>query len=215
MQSAPGLRFKKVYDSPTPLSVFQGAAGPDQHFAGVTIDGLRIKLFNIAGQEEFLGQIESTIMGVAWAPNRLTCPMVGPGTPFTTGVGGLIISELGARTPSIVMADAVTRSSVTVTSMNDTPNGNPLYRIDCDNLKTLCFANGSGYAWKTVVGTVSGLKGAIVSFDNATGLVGNVITFTKRPVVTRLGNGWKIEGELEEAVTPRGTKPAVSGMVIR
>lgn len=214
MQSAPGLRVKKVYDSPTALSVFLGAAGPDQHFAGALLDGSRLKLFDIFGQQSFLGQFEATILGITWAPNRLSCPLIGPGTPFTTGMGALILSELGPRTPSVVMADAVTRSSITVTSLNDGPNGNPLYRIDCDNLKTLCFANGSGYVWKTVVSTATGLKGAVVSFDASTGLVSNMLTFTKRPTITRQGKGWKVEGEdLRDALTT--SKPSVSSVVLR
>lgn len=208
--------FFEVIRNDTDSLLRVAAAGDPQSFVGLTDMRDHLRKVDVHGQVVHEWPFDSDLRAVAWAPNRTTCPLLGPGTPYSTGGAALIASELGVRTPSVLMADAVTRNSLTVTSLNDGPNGNPLYRIDCDNLKTLAYGNANGYAWKTVVGSATGLKGAIVSFDATTGAVANLITFSKRPIVTRQGQGWRVEGELDTVTTPNGgAKRAVSGLTIR
>lgn len=188
-------------------------AGPEQHFAGRNEGDMRVVRVNSSFQTEVAFPFDEFPFSIAWAPNRTSLPLAGAGSSFTSGIGALFCTEMGQRTPSLVAADAVTRSSIAVTSLNDTPNGNPLYRIDCDNLKSLAFASCNGYVWKKVVDGASGLKGAVVSFDGNTGLVANIITFTKKPVITRQGKGWIVEGDLTDAVSGTGSRrPAGSAV---
>lgn len=199
------------------VDLIDPAAGPGQNFVGVDSAVSRLKLQNSVFSTIFNWPYEGAIYSIVWGPNRTSFPLIGAGSSFPGGAGALLCTELGMRTPSVVTADAVTRSSIAVTSLNDTQNGNPLYRIDCDNLKSLAYASGNAYIWKKVVDGASGLKGAVVSFDSSTGLVANIVTFTKKPVIARRGKGWKVEGDLAEVISVTGGthRPAGHSTVLR
>ncbi len=206
-----------IFASAQQLLTFDLAAGPQHSFVGFNVITLCMNRVDLSFQPILSFPPDGLITGMAWTLSRTSLPLAGVGTAYPNGMGALICTELGMRTPTLVTADAVTRSSLIVTSLNETQNGSPLFRIDCDNLKSLAYASGNAYLWKSVVSDASGLKGAIVSFDSATGLVANVVTFTKRPTVTRGTQGWIVEGDLDEVISPTEglRRPAGASVVLR
>lgn len=202
----------------TPLFILSSvSAGPEQNLVGLDNTTAGLKRFTTQGDAGYVWPPESGIYDTHWAANRLSWPLTGSGSSYPSGLGALICTELGKLTPSVVGVDAVTRSSIVVTSLNDTTVGNPLYRVDCDSLKTLAYANRNGYAWQTLVGAPAGIKGALVSFDANTGSVANIVTFTKKPVVTRQGRGWRVEGDLADVFAPSkiAKRPAGSSVLLQ
>lgn len=200
--------------SALPFSVAWGGAEPRSL---VYTDGVRAGTYDLTGSSFSTYSFETSVFGACWNGPRSTIQVVGAGTPFTTGVGAVIVSEQFSRNPAILVADAVTRGTVAVTSLNDTPNGNLIYRIDGDNLSRLSYATANGYAWRHLISASSGLKGAIVTFDGSTGRVANVVTFTKKPVVSRVGGQWKIEGDLVDLIDGKtgAKRPASPSLVLK
>lgn len=199
-----------MYISPNTLSTSFLAPGPEQNFAGVDDTTGRLTRYDSDIKPIFSFPRDTFSREIAWAGNRTVVPLVGTGTAFANGVGALICSERGKVTPSVLAADAVTRSSMSVTSLNDGASGSPVYRIDCDNLKALAYANRNSYLWQSILSGASGLKGAIVSFDSETGFVSSAVTFAKKPTVTRVGKGWKIEGDMVDVIAGDGRRRAAS-----
>lgn len=198
------------------LPIGLAAGGPDPgKLVGLSLR--KVITFSLEGVlDSPLPGEDLNIESVAWSPIRTSLPLVGIGTSFS-GASALLASELGTKTPSIVVADCVTRSTMVAKALNTTGNGNPLYELDCDNLSKLSIADGNGYVFSDVVSAPSGLKGALISFDAATGHVASVLTFTKRPSVTRVASGWKVEGELVDEISPRKASrhPAGASVVLR
>lgn len=152
----------------------------------------------------------------AWCPPQAVRTFVGAGTTFPTGVAAILFSEVGTSIPSAVFADAVTRASMVMTQISQQGSSNVVVRLECDNLNKLYYTRGNSFAHVPVVTANSGLKGAIVSFDAASGKVTNVVTFTKKPSVSRTARGYEISGDgLVDALDASGNKrPASKTTVI-
>lgn len=190
-----GLSQQWTRQSSSSLGVNGATGGPDPRTL-VGWEPARATTFDPSGATSSALPMETAVFGAYWNAARTNLQLVGAGTPFPTGVGGVIVTELYARNPSIVVADGVSRNTVTITSLNDSPNGNLIYRIDCDNLSKLSYAMGNGYAWRHLITAATGLKGAVVSFESFSGKVNSIVTFSKKPVVSRVGTQWKVEGDL-------------------
>lgn len=141
---------------------------------------------------------------------------VGAGTSYPTGVGAMLFAEVGTTVPSVVFADAVTRASISLTPVSQQGSSNVIYRIEGDNLNKLAYTKTNGYVINTVISAASGLKGALVSFDAATGKVTTVVTYTKKPTVNRTAAGYEISGEgIADVIDGSGAKkPSVGRLVI-
>ena len=191
-----GVEQHLTYNDANPLTIGITASGGPAPQMLAAFDNHRFKTLDAYGANVREWPIDNHVYGTAWPAARSSLPMAGIGTPFLSGAGAILISEMSTRTPAVIVADAVTRTSMVTTSLNDSGNGNPLYRIDCDNLSKLSSASANGYAWKHWVSGATGLKGAIVSFDGATGTIANIVTFNRKPTVSQQGGEWTIEGDL-------------------
>ena len=210
---AGGLNLQTFRMAPSSLLMNGGWGGPEPRTI-VSYDSTKAYTIDAYGTvTSFLGP-ETTVFGACWNGARTTIQLVGVGTPFPTGVGGVILSEVLSRNPGIVVADGVTRGTVAITSLNESGNGNLVYRVDCDNLSKLSYASANGYAWRHLITAASGLKGAIVSFEGYTGKIATILTFSKKPVVSRVGNQWKVEGDLVDVIDGKtGAKRPASPVV--
>jgi len=150
---------------------------------------------------------------VAWGPFMASRQFLPSGT-FATAGAAILFSETSSRVPSVVIADATTRTTMAATRVSVDGAVNITYRLDCDQLTKLFYSKGANYALNQVVNSISGLKGAFVSFDATTGLLSSVVTFTKRPTVSHRSGSLVIEGDgltlhdlkaSKRAVQPSGT----------
>lgn len=209
------IGYEPFLKAGAPLPIVGAMGGPeDQTLAGWTDS--QAEAIDPYGTPMYSSVHNTRVFGCAWVGARTSVKMAGASTPFATGVGGMMFSEVGPTMPTVVVVDAVTRNSVTITSLSNGTDGNSVYRVDCDDLSRLSYANGGGYAWTHLIGAPSGLKGAVISFQAETGKIGNVVTFNKKPTVIRAGKGWQVTGDLSEVIdVKRGTKrPAGQAAVL-
>lgn len=148
---------------------------------------------------------------LAWAPSAKFRTFVGAGN-YAGGAAAVLFSDKDQRTPSVVLADCTTRASMTVQRMTDVNDGTLIYRLECDNLTKLHYTKSNNFAQIGVVGSLTGLRGAFVSFDGSTGRVNNVVTYAKRPELKRVPGGWKLEGgEVVDVYDEAGERVAQPG----
>ena len=152
---------------------------------------------------------------VAWAPSPTFRTFVGAGN-YAGGAGALLFSSKDGRTPSVVLADGTPRSSMNVSRVSGDNDSTIIYDVTCDNLSKLHFTKSNSFAQVSVVGSIVGLKGAFVVFNTATGRVDNVITYTKKPTVSRQPGGISLEdGDMVEHIDGSGNrKPAGRRVVL-
>lgn len=150
----------------------------------------------------------------AWAPGARFRTFVGAGN-YAAGAAALLFSDLDSRTPSVVLADANPRSSMNLTRVSGDNDGTIIYQMTCDNLTKLHYTKSNSFAQIGVIGSLTGLKGAIVAFNPTTGRVNNVITFTKKPSISRSGQKWVVEGDgIADHFDGTGTRRPASGRVV-
>ena len=143
---------------------------------------------------------------VAFAASPTFRTLVGSGN-YVTGAAAVLFTEKSNRTPAVVLADCTTRTSMTLTRVSDDNDGTLIYRLECDNLTKLHYTKSNSFAQVSVIGGITGLKGAFVAFNAETGRVSNVVTFTKKPTVSRSPQGWVVEGEgVAEAYDGEGVR---------
>ncbi len=150
----------------------------------------------------------------AWAPGAKFRTFVGAGN-YASGAAAVLFSDLNDTTPSVVLADANPRSSMNLTRVSGDNDGTIIFEMTCDALTKLHYTKSNSFAQVGVIGSLTGLKGAIVAFNATTGRVNNVITFTKKPTVSRSGEKWVVEGEgIAEHLTGDGERRPTSNRVV-
>lgn len=150
----------------------------------------------------------------AWAPSPTFRTFVGAGN-YAAGAAALLFSDLNSRTPSVVLADANPRSSMNLTRVSGDNDGTIIYEMTCDALTKLHYTKSNSFAQVGVIGSLTGLKGAIVAFNSTTGRVSNVITFTKKPSISRSGKKWVFEGDgIAEHLSGDGERRPTSNRVV-
>jgi len=150
----------------------------------------------------------------AWAPGARFRTFVGAGN-YASGAAAVLFSDLNETTPSVVLADASPRSSMNLTRVSGDNDGTIIYEMTCDALTKLHYTKSNSFAQIGVIGSLTGLKGAIVAFNSTTGRVSNVITFTKKPSVSRSGDTWVVEGDgIAEHQTGDGERRPTSNRVV-
>lgn len=151
---------------------------------------------------------------VAWAPSPTFRTFVGAGN-YASGAGALLFSSKDGRTPSVVLADGTPRSSMNVSRVSGDNDSTIIYDVTCDNLTKLHFTKSNSFAQVGVVGSLIGLKGAFVVFNTTTGRVDNVITYSKKPTVSRTPQGWVIEGgSIAELLDRDGLRRPISDRIV-
>lgn len=140
---------------------------------------------------------EQALAQVAWGPFVRSRIFAGAG-PFVSGAGAVVFSEYGEVLPAVVLADAVTRSSVVVTKVSTDGSKNTVYRLNCDNLSKLYYAVNPAYRYQAIVTSATGLKGAFISFASDTGKLVSVVTFSGTVNAAATSDGVVIEGDLTE-----------------
>lgn len=150
----------------------------------------------------------------AWAPSPTFRTFVGGGN-YAAGAAAMLFSDLNSRTPSVVLADANPRSSMNLTRVSGDNDGTIIYEMTCDALTKLHYTKSNSFAQVGVIGSLTGLKGAIVAFNSTTGRVNNVITFTKKPSISRSGEKWVVDGEgIAEHYSGDGARRPTSNRVV-
>lgn len=112
--------------------------------------------------------------GFAWAPSPTFRTLVGAGN-YTSGAAALLLTEKDRRTLSVVLADCTTRTTMQVQRVSDDNDGSLIYQMTCDNLTKLHYTKSNGFVQSSVVGSLTGLKGAFVTFDVGSGRVSNIV----------------------------------------
>lgn len=138
--------------------------------------------------------VTSYVAQVAFAPAPTFRTLVGAGN-YASGAALAMFSEKSNRTPAVVLADCATRASMTLTRVSDDNDGTLIYRLECDNLTKLHFTRSNSFTQVSVIGGIVGLKGAFVAFNADTGRVSNVVTFSKKPTVSKKAGKWIVEGD--------------------
>ncbi|MCC7435119.1 MAG: hypothetical protein IT363_10580 [Methanoregulaceae archaeon] len=169
--------------------------------------------FNVTGtivQDVFMRYVTD------WAPAPTFRTFVGAGN-YASGAAAVLFTDKGGRTPAVVLADCSTRASMTLTRVSETSDATLIYRLECDNLTKLHYTKSNSFTQVSVVGSITGLKGAFISFNGETGRVSNVVTYTKRPTISRSGRQWAVEGEgIAEVYDGEGAKkPDTQKLLIR
>jgi len=115
----------------------------------------------------------------AWSPYLTSRMFVG--TASWPAAAAFLFSEAGTQVPTVVLADATTRASMAVQKISEQGDSNVVLKLTCDQLTKLYYTTGANFVQKAVVLSGTGLKGAYVSFDAATGKASTIVTF-QRPV---------------------------------
>lgn len=140
--------------------------------------------------------------------------LVGAGN-YASGAAAVMFSELANRTPAVVLADCTTRASMTLTRVSDDNDGTLIYQLTCDNLTKLHYTKSNSFTQVSVIGGITGLKGAFIAFNAETGRVSNVITFTKKPTVDRRPEGLVLRGgEMVDQFDVTGNRKPVGDSII-
>lgn len=138
-----------------------------------------------------------------WGPYITTRTFVGTAT--WPGAAAVILCEAGSSAPSVVLADATTRSSMGITRVSQPGDSNVVLKLTCDALTKLHYTVGNNYNLRAVVSGNTGLKGAFVSLNAANGQVSTVLTFTATPTTRRVNGHIVVEGPgIQLAVGPEG-----------
>lgn len=146
---------------------------------------------NISGYIQRPG-VEST--RPVWAPAPTFRTLIGSGN-YASGAAALLMTDVNSRTPAVVLADATTRASMVVKRISDSNDGGLIYDLTCDNMTKLHYTKANAFTQIGVIGALTGVKGAIVSFDIYTGKVGHILTYSKKPTVSRMAGKWVAEGD--------------------
>lgn len=156
---------------------------------------------------------EAEIYGVDWGPFIATRTFVGAGD-FSAGAGAVLFSENGNLLPSVVIADAVTRTSCLVTPVSSPGDKNTVFKLTCDNLKKLYYSNTVNHTLKPIVTAATGIRGAYISFTASTGKIASITTFKTPPAASRTPEGIVLEGgDIVEHVTPMQTVVSPAGPI--
>lgn len=152
----------------------------------------------------------------SWGPFIPKRAFLGAGA-YPTGAAACIFSEFGKELPAVVLADATTRSSAVLEKVSSPGGPNVVYKLSCDQLTKLHYANNPTFKFNVVVNGVStGLKGAFISFDAASGDIASVTTFSRAPQVTSTRDGVTLQGgDIAEVVTPEGRRAPAMGETLR
>lgn len=139
--------------------------------------------------------------------------LVGAGN-YASGAAAVMFSELANRTPAVVLADCTTRASMTLTRVSNDNDGTLIYQLSCDNLTKLHYTKSNSFTQISVIGGIVGLKGAFVAFNAESGRVSNVVTFTKKPTVSKKAGKWVVEGDgIADHLDGNGTRKPVNSYV--
>ena len=164
-------------------------------------------------QYEVLNRISSVSLifaKAAFAPAPTFRTLVGAGN-YSSGAALVMFSEKSNRTPAVVLADCTTRASMTLTRISDDNDGTLIYQLNCDNLTKLHYTKSNSFAQVGVIGSLTGLKGAFISFNADTGRVSKVVRFTKKPGVDRTAQGIVLAGgEMVDYFDGEGTRKPIS-----
>lgn len=145
-----------------------------------------------------------------WAPAPTFRTLIGSGN-YASGAAALLMTDVNSRTPAVVLADATTRASMVVKRISDSNDGGLIYDLTCDNMTKLHYTKANAFTQIGVIGALTGVKGAIVSFDIFTGKVGHILTYSKKPTVSRMAGKWVAEGDgIIEHFDGSGTRKPVS-----
>lgn len=200
--------FSDLFSTGAPLARGLGVAPDGKSFVlahGAAIDTLEVWAQNLSGATT-IGE-DFYYHAAAWGPYMTTRQVLPSGT-FATAGAAILFSETGTTIPAVVLADATTRTTMAATRVSIDGAVNTTYRLDCDQLTKLFYSKGANYALTQVVNSISGLKGAFVSFDATTGLLSSVVTFAKRPTLSRRAGQLVLEGEGLSAIDVRSPKRA-------
>lgn len=161
-----------------------------------------------------LRQLPNTNSESAWAPSPTFRTLVGSGN-YAAGAAAVLFSELNSRTPSVVLADATTRASMTLQRVSADGDANVVFQLSCDNLTKLHYTKSNSFTQISVVGSLMGLKGAFVSFNGETGRVNNIVTYTKKPTVSRQAGRVLLEGgEMVDHLDGAGDRKPVGPRIV-
>ncbi len=178
---------------------------------GSTTLAIYDKNYNITST---IRQLANTNSEAAWAPSPTFRTFVGAGN-YASGAAVLLFTDKNSRTPSVVLADATTRASMTLQRVSQDGDPNVVYQLSCDNLTKLHYTKSNNFAQISVVGSITGLKGAFIAFNAETGRVNNVVTFAKQPTIDRTPQGIELKGgELVDRFDGEGNRKPISPRIV-
>lgn len=189
--------------SGTALGTLRGYSPDHQRLliGDATDTKLSTYLRNLNGEVVIQRDVGSFV--AAWGPYVTSRAFVGTAT--WPGAAAVMLCEAGSSTPSVVLADCTTRTSMQVTRVSQPGDSNVVLKLTCDALTKLHYTVGNNYNLRAVVSGNTGLKGAFVSFNAANGQVSTVLTFNAPPSLRRERGHVVVEGPgIVQAVGPRG-----------
>jgi hypothetical protein len=186
--------------------------------------GGRISIVDIASdtQTDFTGPSDDCF-DPCWMPFVKDRTLVSSaGGLLGTHACGVIYSQDGKATTSVIAFDATTPSSVVMTAQTTANSTSPnlVFSIDADNITKLAYAN--GFAWRGIraIGTstpVTSANGALVSIDSSDGTVVGLLPFSgtraanSRPTVSDSGSIRTFSGHFLAVYDSKGSNLAPHG----
>lgn len=116
----------------------------------------------------------------AWQPFPGKRTLIGSGGLMGTNCSGFLVAEQGTAISSLLVFTATTPTTAHITQQTSGNLTNSIFQVKADSLTSMKYVNGM-YGNGTTVLPQSGfttVTGAIVSFDNSTGLVALVAPFS-------------------------------------
>jgi len=158
-----------------------------------------------------------SIQQAAWEPFQVPIPYVASTGGYIIGAAssGFLFGMNGDLLTSFLSFTATTPTSATLTVDPVSQNSsNLIYRVNADAITSLKFVNGVGSLINSVL-TPTGVKGAVISYNAATGTVSTVLTLSSKravaPVATKQGSSLVYSGSFAGVYNASGQNLSPGG----
>ncbi|MEZ0325183.1 MAG: hypothetical protein ACAH95_04705 [Fimbriimonas sp.] len=158
---------------------------------------------------------------IACAPLTSTASIVGSLGSYSNHASGMLFSQTGARTASMVMWDATTPSTSNVTFQADaSTDQNLVFNVTADRILRLSYTRDNTLTFNTALAATLVVNGALVTLDGESGDVVSVLAYNALtpPKMERRGDELHFTGAFVSVhdksgvnVAPTGAKEVVVG----
>lgn len=161
---------------------------------------------------EFVGGLSAPLQLDA-TPYIIDRPLVGAGSPNTSGAAGLLVGQTDHETRSAVVFNATTKSKAQVKALDE--GGGFVYDVWADQLTALAYTNDNTFFFKSALPTSGTVNGAVVTFGSD-GKVATVLPYnlarSGHPQVVTEGGRRYVEGDFLAQFDGKGKDLAPGGV---
>jgi hypothetical protein len=177
------------------------ATTSDQMMYTMKLDGSDLQSVPAVGDHLGMANVE-------WGSMMSNVDLVGTNGNYGASCSGLVFSQSGTETNSVVMFTANPATSAKIASDSQNTTGpNVVYTVEADKLTKLSFAESASYTMQPVT-LKANSNGLLLSFDSETGKLATAVSYHvtrgSKPTVTQTAGATTIEGDMDSVFDATG-----------